>query len=339
MEETVKERKPTPLPGKSKLRYPLRSAAKSKEEKLTSAELSTSKRGRVAGAVSKSVSVLDLSGKEKSAKPPRRLSIPTKSVPSPVTRPTLNITPIPEARIKRTNNGQNKNETPASSVSRTASRNRLTSSAYWLSQIKLSESAAKHSLSLGFFKLALEAGCKPLEQLRNELKSYVRRHELGEAGGVMELFEGYNIADSQEQNQVSQTCSQVHEEVTRSSDDEVHSSSSVAGTRKLSPRSLNANAANETGQKHAIATRTRTSLNKTPNVKSISDNVVNKSQKKLQKPTKQETGKRKDKIKKPGKKYAAENDSVSPSAAGTTAEENKENVIALPTEEISQTEG
>lgn len=60
-------------------------------------------------------------------------------------------------------NTQGKNETPLSDVSRASSRRRfsaLSSALYWLSQIKLSESAAKHSISLGFFKLALEAGCE-----------------------------------------------------------------------------------------------------------------------------------------------------------------------------------
>ncbi|KAL2538596.1 Uncharacterized protein Fot_19987 [Forsythia ovata] len=36
----------------------------------------------------------------------------------------------------------------------------LSSSSYWLSHIKLSEAAAKHLISLGFLKLALEAGCE-----------------------------------------------------------------------------------------------------------------------------------------------------------------------------------
>lgn len=116
-------------------------------------------RVRPASTVSKSVSVLDLSGKEKSAKPPRRLSIPTKPVISPVRKPAGNITPISEARTK----SQGKSETPFSDVSRTASRkkfNALSSASYWISQIKVSESVAKHSISLGFFKLALEAGCE-----------------------------------------------------------------------------------------------------------------------------------------------------------------------------------
>ncbi|PKU59894.1 hypothetical protein MA16_Dca029249 [Dendrobium catenatum] len=34
----------------------------------------------------------------------------------------------------------------------------LSSASYWLSQIKLSESASKHSVSIGFFMLSLESG-------------------------------------------------------------------------------------------------------------------------------------------------------------------------------------
>ncbi|KAJ9163643.1 hypothetical protein P3X46_023290 [Hevea brasiliensis] len=350
MEETVKEVKEQQaavVPGKSKLRYPLRSATKAKEEKPLVAELSNSsasKRGKPASSVSKSMGVLDLSGKDKSAKPPRRLSIPAKSVVTPAAKPALNITPISEARTKRSTNNQGKSETPLSDVSRTASRKRfntLASASYWLSQIKLSESAVKHSISLGFFKLALEAGCEPLQRMRDELKSYVQRHdhELGEIGeSVKELFESYGIADNQEQVQVSESCSQVPEEGTRSSDDEVLSSSSM-GNRKLTPRSLNADAAQaskvtesakKVTQKNTTAPRSRASQNKnTANSRSASGTAGQKLQRKPQRPVK-------DKIKQ-GKKSATEEGPISPPANGDTPEENKENLDAPPME-ISLTE-
>lgn len=110
-------------------------------------------------SVSKSVGVLDLSAKDKSAKPPRRLSIPTKNV-SPTQKLVGNITPISE--VRRTARSQGKSDTPVSDVSRPSKKtfNLLSSTSYWLTQIKLSEAASKHSVSLGFFKLALEAGCK-----------------------------------------------------------------------------------------------------------------------------------------------------------------------------------
>ena len=116
-------------------------------------------RGRAASNVSKSVSVLDLSGKDKPVKPPRRLSIPNKVAGTPAPKLGGNITPGSEARSRRSV----KSETPASDAYRLTSRKKfsiLSSESYWLSQIKLSEAAGKHSVSLGFFKLALEAGCE-----------------------------------------------------------------------------------------------------------------------------------------------------------------------------------
>lgn len=119
-------------------------------------------RGKSTSTVSQSVSVLDLSTKEKSAaKPPRRLSIPSK--PSPASKSVGYITPISEARANRGGNTKGKSETPGSDVSRSLNRKKFTvlsSASYWLSHIKLSEVAGKHQLSLGFFKLALEAGCE-----------------------------------------------------------------------------------------------------------------------------------------------------------------------------------
>ena len=119
--------------------------------------------GRLASSVTKSVSVLNLSGKEKSARPPRRLSVPSKSNASSASKSFGNITPISEARSKRTGANQEPSDTPLSDVSKSSNRkkfNVLASASYWLTQIKHSESAGKHSISLGFFKLALEAGCE-----------------------------------------------------------------------------------------------------------------------------------------------------------------------------------
>lgn len=120
-------------------------------------------RGRIVSKVSQSVSVLDSSTKDTAAKPPRRFSIPAKSNVSPHMKPAGNITPISETRAKRSVTNQGKIATPVSDVSKSGNRRNssyISSATYWLSQIKLSESAAMHSISLGFFKLALEAGCK-----------------------------------------------------------------------------------------------------------------------------------------------------------------------------------
>jgi len=119
-------------------------------------------RARPPSSVSQSVGVLDLSAKDKSTKPPRRLSIPTKSTFSPHQASLGSITPISETRLNRSN-VRGKSDTPLSEASSSASRRKfcvLSSVSYWLTQIKLSESASKHSISLGFFKLALEAGCE-----------------------------------------------------------------------------------------------------------------------------------------------------------------------------------
>ncbi|XP_077245818.1 uncharacterized protein LOC143885499 [Tasmannia lanceolata] len=134
------------------------------------------RRGRAVSNVSKSVSVLDLSDKEKTAKPPRRISIPAKSSVSPLPRPVSSITPISEIRTKKSTSSQGNCDTPAFDASKSTNRRKfsvLSSVSYWISQIKISESAAKHSISLGFFKLALESGCEPFQRLRDELKSYV----------------------------------------------------------------------------------------------------------------------------------------------------------------------
>ncbi|KAA8540936.1 hypothetical protein F0562_024926 [Nyssa sinensis] len=355
MEDAVKDQSSAPEnTGKSstKLRYPLRSATKSKEEKPPVAELSNSssvKRGRPVSSVSKSVSVLDFSGKEKSAKPPRRLSIPPKTTVSPFPRPVGNITPISEVRRKRSVNSQGKSDTPVSDVSIASNRRKfsvLSSASYWLSQIKLSESAAKHSISLGFFKLALEAGCEPLQRMRDELKSYAQRHNLVELGEtVKELFESYNILESYEQLQVSEICSQVPDEGTRLSDDDVHSSSSVTGTLKLEPKSLSSDtvqpspvteSTNETKKKNNHGTRTRASMKKNDaNSRSVSETAGRNTQKKSQMPSKQEPNKEKDKIKKQTKKSVHEEGPANPSPTEETLQENKENMDALQMEESS----
>ncbi|PNX96910.1 hypothetical protein L195_g020127 [Trifolium pratense] len=234
-------------------RYPLRSANKSKEQKPDASDSinrSQSKRGRTTPNVSKSVGVLEFSGKGKSssAKPPRRLSIPVKASATPSPKAVGNTTPISETRSRRSGSGQGSQTripTPVSEIFRSSARMKfslLSSASYWLNQIKLSESAAKHNISLGFFKLALEAGCEPFQKLQDELKSYLRRHqpeltELGEP--VKELRESYNIAEIIEQSQVSESISQMPEEGTRSSDDEEHYSSSTTATGKLTPKCLN----------------------------------------------------------------------------------------------------
>ncbi|XP_055828761.1 uncharacterized protein LOC129896811 [Solanum dulcamara] len=361
------------------LRYPLRSGTKTKEEKppLTdSSNSSVPRRGRPASSVSKSIGVLDL-GKEKSAaKPPRRLSIQAKSSASPASRAVGTITPISEARAKRSVINQGKTNTPLSAVAKSSNGkeiNRLFSAFYWLSQIKLSESAVKHSISLGFFKLALEADCEPLQRLRDELKSYVQRHSLVDLGEpVKQLFESYNISHDFEQLQVSETCSHAPEDGTPSSDDEMHSSSSVAGTEKSEPEVLNKDATEtcqvteptketssvagteilepevlnkdaietcqvaeptkEASSRKEIATKNRRSVNKIATTPKSTE-VSGTIKKKLENPKqKPNKGKRQ------GKKSAGVEGPANAGTAKIVLPEDKENMDAPQSEEINVTE-
>jgi hypothetical protein len=112
----------------------------------------------------------------------------------------------------------------------------LSSSTYWLTHIKLAESVAKHSISLGFFKLALHAGCEPLDKMKEELKLYARRNNMdGLADAMKELSELYNISEESNQVQVSETSSVVAEETAMSlnNDNDVQSSFSTPGNSNI----------------------------------------------------------------------------------------------------------
>jgi hypothetical protein len=100
--------------------------------------------------------VLDLSGKDKSAKPPRRHSIQTKPGSSPKPIPSGTVTPVSGICSKRY-------DSPTSEMPMFTTRRRfstLSSISYWMTQIRLAEAVSKHSVSLGFFKLALESECE-----------------------------------------------------------------------------------------------------------------------------------------------------------------------------------
>ncbi|CAA0826817.1 Unknown protein [Striga hermonthica] len=346
------------------LRYPLRSATKQKEEKLPLADssnpISAAKRARVPSSVSKSVGLLDLSAKEKSsAKPPRRLSAPNKKQNlTPTPKSVGSITPISETRTQRSAISQGKSETPRSDISRLSARKKfstLSSASYWLSQIKLSESAAKHSISLGFFKLALEAGCEPIHRLTDELKSYVRRHDLSEFGDLVKVvFEGYKIPESFVPSQESGNCFQVPSEGNPFSDDDVKSSSSSitdAEKEQQKPVDIIINA-DETEQ---VKKESREDSEKDNTVKTTKRSVPKRAasskpdlevkgrgvQKKNQKPTKQESSQVKDKVKKQGKKSVQEEVAYSlilKSPAEETHEDGKENMVASEMPEIGRIE-
>ncbi|KAI3785708.1 hypothetical protein L1987_44832 [Smallanthus sonchifolius] len=331
MEDTLKDQTSVSgsKGGKSSklLRYPLRSASKSKDDKLPASSpsiASASRRGKPKSSVSQSVDVLEMSTKEKSAKPPRRLSIPSKPIASPATKSVGYITPISEARANRASNIKGKSVTPGSDVSRSLNKKKFTvlsSASYWLSHIKLSEAAGKHQLSLGFFKLALEAGCENVQLLKDELKSYACRHNLLDLGEcIKELFGSYGIQESIEQLQVSETCSHVPEDDNQSA----HSLSSATGVSKLKPKSLNTSASSpakesvrETTQKSNPVSKTKAPVNK-------------KMEKNNKKTIKQESNKEKQKVKTEGMKPADEKAQLDISPEEAVIEENKENMDATP---------
>ncbi|XP_006280453.2 uncharacterized protein LOC17876188 [Capsella rubella] len=234
----------------SKLRYPLRSALRSWEGKPPVPDFSASsvpRRGRVASAVSQSTTVLDLSGKksvDRTKLPPRRLSIPNKSTSnSSVKSVSSSVTSLSETKPRRSGivaRSFNETATPVSSHLRSSVTRRkpedLSSSTYWLAHIKLAESVAKHSISLGFFKLALHAGCQTLDKMKEELKSYARRNNMdGLADAMKELSELYNISEESKQMQVSDTSSVVVDEtaVSLNKDNDVQSSLSTPGNSNI----------------------------------------------------------------------------------------------------------
>lgn len=150
--------------------------------------------------------------------------------------------------------------------------------------------------------------------MREELKSYARRHDLAELGEpAKELFERYNMG-SFEQMQVSETISRAPEEGTQSSDDDLHSSSTTIGTEKLKPKSLNTSdtsqvkgSVKEVTKKIIPAPMARTYARKnSANSKSASEIVGHNAQKKYQKPSKQDPTMEKYKVKKEEKKSAPE---------------------------------
>ncbi|KAI7746213.1 hypothetical protein M8C21_026153, partial [Ambrosia artemisiifolia] len=320
------------------LRYPLRSSSKPKDDKLPVSSpsiASASRRGKPTSSVSQSVDVLELSAKEKSAKPPRRMSIPSKPIASPATKSVGYVTPISEARAKRTSNIKGKTVTPGSDVSRSLSQRKFTvlsSASYWLSHIKLSEAAGKHQLSLGFFKLALDAGCENVQLLKDDLKSYACRHNLLDVGeSAKEVLESYGIQESIEQLQVSVTCSHVPE------DDDAHSLSSATGVSKLRPKSLSNSASSvakesvrETAQKSNSVSKTKAPMNK-----KVEKNGK-KDEKNGKKAIKQESNKEKQKVKTDPVKPLDEKAELDTSPMESVIEENKENMDApLQVEEVS----
>ncbi|GJV53081.1 hypothetical protein Tco_1448822 [Tanacetum coccineum] len=325
------------------LRYPPQSGFENKDEKFSPSIGSTSRRGKPTSIVSQSVSVLDISAaKEKSAKPPRRLSNPSKPPVSPAPKSVGYTTPILEARVNRAGNVKAKTDTPGSDVSRSLVRKKFTvlsSASYWLSHIKLSEAAGKHQLSLRFFKLALEAGCENVQLLKDELKSYAGRHNLLDLGeSAKEVFQSYEILETIEQLQVSETCSHVPQEGSPSLDDDAHSLSSATGVAKPKPKSLNSasSAAKEATQKSNHVSRVKAPMSKKPaNQGPALESGHGKMQKNAKKPIKQESNKGKQAVKTEAITAADEKAQLDTVPKEAVLEENKENMDAPLVEEMS----
>lgn len=148
--------------------------------------------------------------------------------------------------------------------------------------------------------------------MRDELKAYAQRHNLVELGEPLkQLFESYNILPDFEHLQVSETCSHVPEEGTRSSDDEILSSSSVADCEKVVPKP-STKATAETGQvKESTSLNNDTAPKTNRSEKTVAAGTAvrgRNTQKKQQKPIKN-----KDKVKSQGKKSANEGNCIFPS--------------------------
>ncbi|KAK8935898.1 hypothetical protein KSP39_PZI013133 [Platanthera zijinensis] len=240
--ETAKDQ-PISLAGRHLLRFPLRSATKSKDAKPETEEMhatSAARRLKITQNVSKSLNALDLSGKGKSVKDPRGVSDHAKPVTSSSSITFANLTPISENKRNRWNPN---NDTPMPDASNSIHRRKfcaLSSVSYWLGQIKLSESASKHSISLAFFRLALESGVEPLNRIREELKSYVLKHnlleELGDA--TKDTLHSYNIVDDFEKLQILECRSQSAEDEIQNSKELAKNSATVSRARNLAPNFL-----------------------------------------------------------------------------------------------------
>lgn len=262
----------------SKLRYPLRSASSGKaaappEDAPPSA--SDPRRAKPSSDVSKSMC-------DKSAKPPRRHSV-TKPGASPRPTPTGTITPVSSVRSRRSDS-LGKFDTPTSEVSMSTARRKfstLSSISYWMTQIRLAEAASKHSVSLGFFKLALESECEPVDRMREELKAYVVRHglatELEEP--VKDILQVYDIVEDFEKLKIS-----VDSQQPKQTDKAARGATNVSPKGNLKPRSLNSDATQnaEAGKKENIQkekpdARVRGSYNRNPAKNALAKEVVAKN--------------------------------------------------------------
>ncbi|XP_020588848.1 uncharacterized protein LOC110030464 [Phalaenopsis equestris] len=271
-------------PGGSLLRYPLRST-KAKDAKPSNEEphiASSTRRVRTSPNVAKSMSELDLSGKEKSVKPPKRFPNLIKSTNcSPLAMPAGNLTPISENQ-KSGLSTQLNSDTPMADTSKSIHRRKfcvLSSASYWLAQIKLSESASKHSVSIGFFKLALESGVEPLSRIREELKSYILKHNLlAELENITkDILDIYNIHEDLEKLQILDDGSQLPNDVSLKSDEAAKNSAIASSAKSLKPNFLSRNTLVESNKKEVVPKRTPATKKQSPTSRNLNNSVMNDS--------------------------------------------------------------
>jgi hypothetical protein len=114
-----------------------------------------------------------------------------------------------------------------------------------MTQIRLAEAASKHSVSLGFFKLALESECEHMGRMREELKAYVARHGLVTEleDPVKDILQLYDIVEDFEKLKISVDSSQQPEK----SDKAVSTATKTSPNGNLKPRLLNSGAAQNKG--------------------------------------------------------------------------------------------
>lgn len=156
---------------------------------------------------------------------------------------------------------------------------------------------------------------QPIQKMSDELKSYVRNHDLSGLPFVKELFEGYKISESYDPSEASVTCSQVPADPSQLSEDDAHSSSSsITEAEKLKPKSLDISSeiqqvkqSNEDViQKDGSVKKTRRSVSKNSASSKPAPEVRGRGmQRKPSKPIKQESAEDDDKVKKQGKKKPA----------------------------------
>ncbi|KAI5057388.1 hypothetical protein GOP47_0027403 [Adiantum capillus-veneris] len=68
----------------------------------------------------------------------------------------------------------------------------LKSACYWVEQVKLAEMLEKHSVSIGFFRLAVECGAEPIDLLKVELIAFVERYSVW-SDTIQQLLRCYGV--------------------------------------------------------------------------------------------------------------------------------------------------